>query len=519
MSLGKILIRADACVDIGTGHVMRCLALAQAWQDAGGSAVFALAKSTAAILKRLAAEGFETFAVGAEPGCAEDADLTARLGVHHSVRWTVLDGYLFDGEYQQRVKDGGSRLLCVDDNADARRFCADVILNQNLHASVSMYGERMDGSSLLLGPSYALLRREFNGLRDWKREFDSPARTVLVMMGGSDPQNLSAVAIESLRKLGRSEMNATVVAGGSNLHIEELRQQARKSKVNIQVVVDAPDLPRLIQSADLAISAAGSTCWEICMLGLPAIVIDAAPNQLPIARELDRRLMAIHIPRAQATAIHLAAKIDAILNAPEVLRRMSQRASAAVDGKGSQRVVAAMRGHGMTMRPAQAADCSLLWRWTNDPAVRKASFSSAEIPWEAHTFWFAQRMADPGSTFLIFEEESEPVGCVRFQSSSMADTEIGVTLGPQFRQCGLAPRLLDRATEHAFEQGTAQRVHAYIKLDNPASARSFERAGFSLIGTTRVKENEALHYVRERKTGDGALLPRSHPADEMARCK
>jgi UDP-2,4-diacetamido-2,4,6-trideoxy-beta-L-altropyranose hydrolase len=406
MSLGKILIRADASVDIGTGHVMRCLALAQAWQDAGGSAVFALAKSTPAILKRLAAEGFDTLAVAAEPGCAEDADLTARLGVHHSVRWTVLDGYLFDGEFQQRVKNGGSRLLCVDDNADARRFCADIILNQNLHASLSMYGERMDGSSLLLGPSYALLRREFNRLRGWKREFDSPARTVLVMMGGSDPQNLSAVVIQALRMLGRSEIATTVVVGGSNPHVEELRQRARESKVSIQIVVDATNLPELMQSADLAISAAGSTCWEFCMLGLPAIVIDAAPNQLPIARELDRRLMAIHIPQAQVTTVHLAAKIGAILSAPEVLRHMSQRASAAVDGKGARRVVAAMRGQSITMRPAQATDCSLLWRWTNDPAVRNASFSSAEIPWEVHTFWFARRMADPGSTFLIFEEGS-----------------------------------------------------------------------------------------------------------------
>jgi len=342
MSLGKILIRADASMDIGTGHVMRCLALAQAWQDAGGSAVFALARSTPAIVKRLAAEGFETLAVAAEPGSAEDADLTAALGVHHSVRWVVLDGYSFDEDFQQRSKDAGLSLLCVDDNADARRFCADIVLNQNLHASESMYGERMDGSSLLLGPSYALLRREFNRLRGWKREFDSPARIVLVMTGGSDPGNLSAIAIQALRLLGRNEIAATVVVGGSNPHKEELRQRARELEVNIKVVVDATNLPELMQSADLAISAAGSTCWEICMLGLPAIVIDAAPNQLPIARELDRRLMAIHVPQAQATAVHLAAKIDAILNAPEVLRHMSQRASEAVDGRGTERVLAAM---------------------------------------------------------------------------------------------------------------------------------------------------------------------------------
>src|SRR5438128_9130857 len=149
------------------------------------------------------------------------------------------------------------------------------------------------------------------------------------MMGGSDPGNLSGIVIEALSLLGRHELVATVMVGGSNPHLEKSRHQAGESNLNLRLEVDAKNVPELMQSADLAISAAGSTCWEICMLGLPAIVIDAAPNQLPVAHELDRRLMAMHISRAQATPAYVAAKIEVLLNAHKVRLDMSRRASEA----------------------------------------------------------------------------------------------------------------------------------------------------------------------------------------------
>src|SRR5437660_2307809 len=154
MGLGKILIRADASVQIGTGHVMRCLALAQAWQDAGGEAVFAMAESTPSIMARLTAENCAVIGVRAPVGGAEDANCVAEIARTNDVGWILLDGYSFGPEYQECIRSSGRKVLLVDDTVQSEPYFADIILNQNLNASESMYRGRTPETRLLLGTSY-----------------------------------------------------------------------------------------------------------------------------------------------------------------------------------------------------------------------------------------------------------------------------------------------------------------------------------------------------------------------------
>jgi UDP-2,4-diacetamido-2,4,6-trideoxy-beta-L-altropyranose hydrolase len=510
MSLGTLIIRADASATIGLGHVMRCLALAQAWQDRGGKCVFAVSQPPRAIADRLKAQQCEVFEVQATASSPEDAGQVADLATQNASQWVVMDGYHFGIEYQQVLKSAGLKLLVVDDYGQIGAYAADIVLDQNAGAADVFYQNRAPDTHLLLGTRYAMLRREFKTWRDWKREIPPVARKILVTMGGSDPENLTAQVIEALESFRGHDLDIVVIAGSGNANLEALQATITGSNPKLRLEVDAASMPDLIAWADVAISSAGSTCWEMCLLGLPAIVTDAARNQRELARELDLRKIAVLIPHRGFTPRTIAVKLNELIADSELRRHMTARGRALVDGRGSERVVAAMRAHTFALRKVTPGDRRLLWEWANDPQVRQASFSSAQIPWEEHSHWFDHKVHDDHCHWLIFSSEETPAAVIRIEMNSGTDAEIGITVGPQFRSQGLAPNFLERAVQHAWETSPLLRLHARIKPGNRASLAAFKHAGFELVGTTTVRHEDALHYVRER-----ANCTRSLSADQQ----
>ena len=148
----------------------------------------------------------------------------------------VLDGYQFDVEYQRRLKAAGVKLLVVDDTGHAGAYAADLVLDQNAHATKDFYARRESYTQLLLGPRYALLRREFKPWRSWRREIAPVARKVLVTVGGSDPDNVTLRVIRALRILAEHKLKATVVVGGSNPHAHDLEPEAQSAGDALRLV-------------------------------------------------------------------------------------------------------------------------------------------------------------------------------------------------------------------------------------------------------------------------------------------
>ncbi|PYV77358.1 MAG: UDP-2,4-diacetamido-2,4,6-trideoxy-beta-L-altropyranose hydrolase [Acidobacteria bacterium] len=500
---GTLIIRADATAAIGHGHVMRCLALAQAWQDRGGECVFAMAEPIPEMKARLCTEGFEVIPFTVASGSSDDAAQLAELARVRDASWIVVDGYQFRAEYHRALKSAGVRLLVIDDSGHAGSYCSDLVLDQNAGTRESFYDRRAPYTELLLGSRYAMLRREFTRCREWKREIPPIASKILVTMGGSDPENLSLSVLQSLSFSQLKGVEVTVVCGGSNPHVSALKTLAEKSAGSLRLIVGANDMSELMAWADVAVSSAGSTCWEMCMLGLPAVVIDAAPNQLPLAQELDRRKIAVHMSRPGLDISQLAAKIEWLVNAPEVRSIMSANASQLVDGRGAERVVAAMQAP-MTLRPARAEDCHLLWQWTTDPSVRSASFSPEPITWEQHQAWFTSKIKDPQCLILIGEDEhGKALGQFRVDFRLDREAEIDVSVSPEHRGMGWGSRLIGQCVGRVFNSTDAQRVHAFIRVENSASIRAFQGARFAAVGTDLVKGHAAVHYLREKSQPEG----------------
>ena len=205
MDPGTVLIRADSNVAMGTGHVMRCLALAQAWQDAGGQAVMAMAEATPATEDKLRRENVEVVRLDVAGGAEDDAIRTASLAQQRQAAWATVDGYQFDPHYQAMLKSEGLRLMSIDDEGHGGPYSADLVLNQNAHAAEALYDQRAAHTRLLLGPDYAMLRRQFASWRNWQREIPATGHRILVTMGGSDPGNDGrGFAVQGMRRTART---------------------------------------------------------------------------------------------------------------------------------------------------------------------------------------------------------------------------------------------------------------------------------------------------------------------------
>jgi len=496
-----LLIRADASIAIGTGHVMRCLALAQAWQDLGGCAIFAMAESTPALAARLHSESCDVVSVEASIGSQEDAERTAALAREHHPGWVVVDGYQFGADYQEALKSADLKVLFMDDYGHSARYLADLVVNPNVCADEPLYQNRESYTQLLLGTRYCMLRREFNAWRQWQRKMPLLGRRILVTMGGSDPENLTARVLEALSsqksRCGFEDLEATVVIGGSNPHAQSLERYAAASGRKIHLYKDTAQMAEWMAEADVAISAAGSTCWELCLLGLPSLLVDVAANQTALARELHRKGCAIHIGSASEFSTEkIADQLEKLIRSEEIRRSLSLASRALVDGYGSLRIAAILSGEGFFLRRATSDDSCLLWEWANDPAVRSSSFSPSPIPWEIHEPWFAEKLRQEKCLILIAEDqEGAPLGQIRFDARTDGVCEVDVSVAPNRRGQGLGEVLIRRGVQTALRETRCLGVHAFVKPENQPSLNAFANAGFKRIDDVQIQGNAAVHLV------------------------
>lgn len=339
----NLLIRADASIAMGTGHVMRCLALAQAWQDAGGTAIFAVADITAAMRKRLAEEKCEVVDLSCHAGSASDAGQTSSLARERHAAWTVVDGYQFQSNYQKAIKDAGSKLLFLDDYGHSEHYYADLLLDPNLDANESMYAAREPYTRLLLGTKYCLLRREFAAWRNWKRQIAPVGRNLLVTMGGSDPDNVTALVVRALASMQDNNLHCTILDPRDQPG-REVREALGSQNKSVNWKNPVRDMSDLIAEADFGILAAGGTLWEFLYMACPVLSFARNRVQERILTDLQSRGMVQYLGNPREVTIQATASAILELAASEEKRaRMAHLGRLEVDGGGAERVCDIMR--------------------------------------------------------------------------------------------------------------------------------------------------------------------------------
>ena len=304
----KITIRADASLQIGTGHVMRCLTLADELCEKGSDVQFICRKHTGNLIKYIQSKGYLVHSLempkannlgNSKEKCdnnsrlfhakwlgvtqEKDAQECKRIMQDFQSDWLIVDHYSIDRIWQAELKGMYKKLMVIDDLADRHHQC-DLLLDQTYGRLPQDYQDLVPAScQMLLGAQYALLRPEFAQWREFslKRRAQQQFKKLLVTMGGVDPDNITSHVLDALKTCDLpKDLEIMVVMGATAPYLDTVKNQAEGMPYKTKVKVSVGNMAEIMANADLAIGAAGATTWERCCLGLPSILFVIAQNQL-----------------------------------------------------------------------------------------------------------------------------------------------------------------------------------------------------------------------------------------------
>ncbi len=338
MSERHAVIRADASVAIGTGHVIRSRTLAEGLTARGWRTTIVTRDLVDGLAAGLDAAGIEIVRLPSGSSIESEPEaIVARVGPDATL--VVSDHYGL-GEAWFRAMRGripGAVFMAVDDLAD-RPLPVDLVLNQNLGASAGAYATLTSGSTrILAGAVYALVRREFGELRARGRLRDGRVDRILVFFSGSDGPDVTGRAVDGLVGLG---LQIDVVVGATYPHLARLQAAGARDPA-VTIFVNTDQMAILMDRADLALGAASSASWERCSLGLPALLVTMADNQVDAERQLVEAGAALAIGwHTSVAAGDIERAVRAVCADPERVKAMSAAATRVTDGRGTERVVA-----------------------------------------------------------------------------------------------------------------------------------------------------------------------------------
>ena len=477
-SPGLILIRADGDAVIGSGHLRRCLAVADRLRADGYECLFVCRGGRETFNGLVREAGFEVVELDGDAwGPRQDAERTldAVSGRRAPVA-AVVDHYGLGADWEGRIRAIAPRIIVIDDLADRPHDC-DVLVDVAPGDPARYDGLAPPGCLRLLGPSYALLRPEFADRAPQAHERPGAVDRVLVSFGGVDTDNLTGRAIAAIREV-RPDVSIDAVLTRLSPHLDALRGMARRD-ARLTLHIDAANMAELMATADLAVGAGGSTSWERACLGLPSIVAVIAENQAATTRALEAEGCAVAVSAGPDFEAGLQGCVQWLSAQPGILRLMSGAGTRLVDGRGASRVAGAIASPAMTVRPATEDDAGTVWTWRNAPEIRATATNPAEIDWEDHHAWFSRQVEAPGTAMLIGMIAGAGVGVVRFDLDGDVAT-VSIFLAPGLQGGGRGRALLQAGERWVGEHHPAiRRFRADVRAENAASVALFQGAGYS----------------------------------------
>ena len=488
MTSPLVVFRTDSSLNIGAGHIMRCMTLAEEIRRFGGKAVFICRELPGMASHWLAQNDWEAITLprlsnkqDQEP-VGEFLEIIEKLD--QAPDWLVIDHYGIDRRWEKAMRNSVGNIMVIDDLADRPHEC-DLLLDLTAGRKTEDYQPLVPSSCrLLLGIDYALLRRQFAKERPLAllhHNSSTEVSRILIGFGGTDPKKTAEMALEAL---AGSDYELDVLIGSNSPSLPILKKSALKNQA-IRLHIDIEDVAALMSSADIALGAGGGTTWERCCMGLPSLLIQTADNQEFLLHELAKIEAASVIGQAESlSASKLKQEIERFTADHSLRNQIGKTGSLLCDGLGAGRVlcelfpVAAKDGKEVRLRRALPDDMDLLYEWQKHPDTRRYSFRKQVPSRDEHRDWFRNRLNDPLNPFHIVLHDEKPAGVVRLDYKKMESSlplyEISIYIDPDRYNKGLGKTTLRLIRMTAPESV----FFARVLKQNTASIRLFENSGY-----------------------------------------
>jgi UDP-2,4-diacetamido-2,4,6-trideoxy-beta-L-altropyranose hydrolase/UDP-4-amino-4,6-dideoxy-N-acetyl-beta-L-altrosamine N-acetyltransferase len=517
----KAIFRVDSSLKMGTGHVMRCLTLAQVLKENGMNVEFICRKHEGSLIDKIRSSVF----VVHELKVFEETKVDTKLAHSHWLGatqqqdaddcidilkadksdWLIVDHYALDEQWQKRLKPYYEKLMVIDDLADRKHQC-DILLDQTFGRQQEDYsGRTPEGCELLLGPEYALLRPEFSEWREFslKRRSKSEFKQLFINMGGVDVDNVTEKILDELKICNLpNDIKITIVMGGSSPHLESVKSKSITLPYKTEVKVDVDNMAEIMSNSDIAIGAAGSTTWERCCLGLPTIQIVIAKNQLFLAETLSHHNIVKLVREIKGTAHLLESSFEWMKSIGSSLLQIC-------DGMGSYKVFNKMTDYKIILEEfgevnlcnyvnLNENDKMLALSMRNHPEIKKRMYNDDLILEVDHFDFIKNLEIDTEKRYFLVKQKGNTIGSINFSKINYDNSvELGIYTNPFLKFKGFGRLLESAASHYAFTELGVRKIRLEVLSNNKRAINFYNKCGFKLTHTKSNDCNNILHMQKE----------------------
>ncbi|MBT4880683.1 MAG: UDP-2,4-diacetamido-2,4,6-trideoxy-beta-L-altropyranose hydrolase [Alphaproteobacteria bacterium] len=460
MNSPRAIFRCDASEQLGAGHVMRCIVLAEALKEKGWECFFVSNKEAHTLISKLK----EFKAV--DPVELYDSPIFHNL--------LIVDHYELDKSYEQHFRKHADKILVIDDLANREHDC-DILIDQTYGRDATDYnGFVPEKCKILTGSKYSLIKRQISELRPksfLSRKNRNSIKKILISMGGTDPQNYTLKALKMVKESGfRGSID--VVLGFSSKYEEIISDFTKSMSNSVEIYVNA-DMPKLLNQADLAIGASGSSIWERCCLGLPSVLVQTAANQ----KKIYDTLCETFYPGKTKDIEFLFNKC---LNDPTFFQKLSNTVAPLIDGFGVNRVVETILSEESQVElvPVKSTDMEKIFQWQVEPELRKHFNNPSRPSLEEHKEWFTKKLSNSIDQYWLIQSKKDSYGALTLSyDENDDDFVLSWYLTTSAQGKGIGTQALKIACNLVYPF----RIKAVVNDENETSRKSLLKAGFENV--------------------------------------
>jgi len=331
----KFVFRVDASKNIGMGHIMRCIALSEELIKRGHICYFLSKIRDDFLINKIKKMKIEFFYLDNNLTLLDDLKKLINLSKKYYIDWIITDNYWVTSDYLKVIKEKGFNVITIDDLAYTYYY-SDLVVNQNINADKFIY-KAESYTKFLLGTKFVILRNEL--LKKEKKTFKNNVNKIMVTFGGTDNNNLTLKVLKILSKI-KKDVEFSIICGPFNPYYKKIESYFKKSNQYFRVISQPKEMANLYLETDIAISAGGTTSYELAYFGIPNIIITIAENQNEIAKELDKQNISFFIgDKNNFKENELLNKVKKLTDNKNIRETMSKNGQRNVDGKGKIRII------------------------------------------------------------------------------------------------------------------------------------------------------------------------------------